>query len=480
VDRREFLRTGVILGGAAIAGASCMPAIGRPGRPRPHESILGGAPGDSGIDTVVIAMMENRSFDSYFGYLAENEGYLERGYRKYGRHFSIDGKPHQAFPDANGNLVETYRRFLDDEGDPWRGCDHPDPGHGWDKGRAERDFGFLAPGSGNDDFALSYFLGRDLPVYKHLARRFTVCDHNHASLLGPTFPNREYLLSGQSGGHKDNYLPVAEGGFAWETIVDRLAAAKVTVLDYATDLPPLALWGGRTAPYIQPLANYFTAAAAGDLPQVSFVDPGFVGGNRSDDHPHGDPRAAQRFVRDAFAAFARSPHWERGLFILTYDEWGGFFDHVKPPLLPDDRASKVDQDNFAQAGFRVPLVLCSPRALPNFVDHRRYDHTSILRFLEWRFLGAPPEGPGAPKSTRWWLTTRDRHANNIGRSLAADVFDPDPGFDLDVVVGEPSPPCVEATAGQSLSVTAAQPALTPFEEALEAGYFERVGIHVPV
>jgi phospholipase C len=363
---------------------------------------------------------------------------------------------------------------LSDDADPWRGCGHPDPGHGWDAGRAERDLGFLAAASGNDELALSYFLGRDLPVYQQLALRFTVCDKNHASLLGPTFPNREYLLSAQSGGHKDNAFPTGDG-FPWPTIADRLDAANVTVADYATDLPPLALWGSRTAPFIRTIAAYNADAAAGTLPQVSFVDPGFVGGNRSDDHPNGDPRAAQRFVRDAFAAFARSPQWERGLFVLTYDEWGGFFDHVRPPILPDDRASTVDADNFAQAGFRVPLVLCSPRALPNYVDHRQYDHTSILRFLEWRFLGAPPEGPARPKSgTHWWLTTRDRNANNIGRSLAADVFDPDPHFDLDVAVGDPSPPC--ATAATS----APAQELTPFEAAYEAGYFERVGIHVPV
>ena len=83
--------------------------------------------------------------------------------------------------------------------------------------------------------------------------------------------------------------------------------------------------------------------------------------------------------------------------MLTYDEWGGFFDHVAPPILPDLRASANDEENFGQAGFRVPTVLASPYARPGFVDHTQYDHTSILRFLEWRFLGAPPRGPGASR-----------------------------------------------------------------------------------
>jgi phospholipase C len=294
-------------------------------------------------------------------------------------------------------------------------------------------------------------------------------------VLGPTFPNREYLLSGQSGGLKNNAFPTGDG-FPWDTIADRLNAANVTVTDYSTDLPPFALWGSRLSSFIHPIAEYYDDAAAGHLPQVAFLDPSLAGPNRTDDHPHGDPRAAQQFVRDVFAAFVRSPQWERGLFILTYDEWGGFFDHVRPPILPDDRASSVDQENFGQAGFRVPLLLCSPRALPNYVDHRLYDHTSILRFLEWRFLGAPPEGPAIPRSgTHWWLTERDRNANNIGRSLASDVFDPDPRFDVDVVVGGPSAPCAN---GATLQEAPLEP--TAFEVAYEAGYFDRVGIPVSV
>jgi phospholipase C len=473
----------MLLGGAAAVGAACTPPV--PGGPPPpgpkHRSILHGAPSDSGIDTVVVCMMENRSFDSYLGYLALNERYIERGRRKYGNHFHIDGDPLQSYPDPDGNLVDTYRRVqVDDDptGDPWRGCANGDPGHGWDHGRAQRDGGFLAPGSRNDVLALSYFLGRDLPVYKNLATRFTVCDHSHASILGPTYPNREYLLSGQSGGIKTNFLPIAEGGFQWPTIMDRLTNAKVSVAEYATDLPPFALWGARTGPLIHPIASYYTDAAAGSLAQVSYVEPGFVGDNRSDDHPHGDPRAAQRFVRDVFAAFARSPQWERGLFILTYDEWGGFFDHFAPPVFPDDRASAIDQENFGQAGFRIPTILCSPRALPNYVDHRLYDHTSVLRFLEWRFLGAPPEGPKLGRNgTQWWLTTRDRNANNIGRSLCADVFKPDPRFDLDQPLDEPSPGCPPE---EPVAAAAAPLELTPFEEALELGYFERVGIRIPL
>jgi hypothetical protein len=116
------------------------------------------------------------------------------------------------------------------------------------------------------------------------------------------------------------------------------------------------------------------------------------------------------------------------MFVLMYDEWGGFFDHVEPPLVPDDRASSQDANNFGQLGFRIPSVLASPYAPRNYVDHSLYDHTSILRFLEWRFLGAPPTGPGR-HGDKWFLTTRDRNANNFGASLRAG--NPDPEVDVE-------------------------------------------------
>src|SRR5690606_23793186 len=208
------------------------------------------------------------------------------------------------------------------------------------------------------------------------------------------------------------------------------------------------------------MEQYFDDCAAGTLPQVALLEPGYLGGSRTDNHPHGDVRAGERFVRDAFAAFARSPHWERGLFILTYDEWGGFYDHVPPPVLPDDLASAVDADNFGQAGFRVPTVLASPYAPRGYVDHQVYDHTSILRFLEWRFFGAPPEGPGALGDS-WFLTTRDRYANNIGASLVTTP-DIDVDYDLDVVVAPPSPEC--SGGGGGGAVAGVEPEPHAFEE----------------
>jgi phospholipase C len=484
VDRREFLRRSAQLGGAVALGGSTVAAgtRGAPGRPAGQDfiSMLDEPAKESPIETVVVLMMENRSFDHFFGWLADDKRYIDRGKSRYGNRFRVAGKQRQSFPAADGTVVETAP-LLETPGEvnPYRGCGHLDPGHQWTQGRAQRDGGFLAPQSGNDTFALGYYDADAIPFTAQLARQFTVFDRWHASILGPTYPNRAYLHSGQSGDYKANTLPFATGGYQWETIWERLANAGVPAGYYWSDLPTLALWGSRLSGFQRPIDQYFADAQQGTLPQVTMVDPAFLTGNRTDDHPHADIRAGQRFVRDVFAAFARSKHWRRGAFVILYDEWGGFYDHVEPPVLPDDRANPIDTDNFGQAGFRVPALIASPYARRGYVDHTLYDHTSVLRFLEWRFLGAPARGPGKPGQT-WFLTTRDRNANNLGAALAAAPVDRRVGVDLDVALADPSPPC-DAVPGAGGGRAAGRPAVaTPpeqhaFERAYEAGWFEYVG-----
>jgi len=481
MDRREFLTRVGLVGGAAVLGPTLLAACddgsdggsgGGGGGAAAFTSILDSSPADAPIDTVVVVMMENRSFDHYFGWLAADQAFLENGRSLYGASFSVAGDQRQTFRTPTGADRQTVHWLgVEDQSNPWRGCGFADPGHGWEQGRVQRDDGFLAEGSGNDEFALGYYRADDLPFHTRLARRFTTFDHWHASVLGPTFPNREYLHSGQSGGHKTNYLPFDEGGFEWPTIWDRFRSANVPARYYYLDLPTVLLWGERMMSLASPVDDFFTDAAAGELANVVFLDPAFIGDGRTDDHPHADIRAGQRFLRDVFRAFVESPHWERGAFILTYDEWGGFFDHVAPPELPDERSSDDDQENFAQAGFRVPSLIASPYARPGFVDHTVMDHTSVLRFLEWRFLGAPPNGPGRDGDD-WFLTARDRNAYNLGAALGLE--DPDPEVDLDLDIDEPSPGCDEDDASTTGAV--AMPTESAWVEMLESGYLERLGI----
>src|SRR5690606_39362736 len=140
----------------------------------------------------------------------------------------------------------------------------------------------------------------------------TICDRYHCSVLGPTFPNREYLHSAQSGGIKNNALPFEVGhpnGFSWPTIWDRLAAAGVPARYYYVDLPTVLLWGERGIAHASVIEDYFDDAAAGRLPSVVFLDPGLIGDTRTDEHPHGDVRDGQRLVQRYLKAFVESPHW---------------------------------------------------------------------------------------------------------------------------------------------------------------------------
>ncbi len=508
MDRRTFLYSSGLAAAAAAVGpalSGCVAATGGEGREyfpasSPSGSILGLPASEAPIDHVVVLMMENRSFDHYLGWLANDEGYLERGASLYGGGFAIDARQHNTYEAPDGTPTDTFSMGGGASPVGYRGCGFEDPSHGWSAGRIQRDHGFIADGANEDIFALGYQESVDLPLHARMAHRFTTFDRYHCSILGPTQPNRRYLHSAQSGGYKNNYIPILELGHQWETIWDRLRSAGVAVRSYSPDLPSLAFWGERMAPILSPIDRYFEDCEAGKLPSVTFLDPPYLPWWQADDHPLADPAAGQRFMRDTFRAFVDSPHWESGLFVLTYDEWGGFFDHVAPPVLPDLLASADDEENFGQAGFRVPTILASPYAMPGYVDHRSYDHTSIMRFIEWRFLGAPAEGPGG--GSDWWLTPRDRNANNIGASLGA--ADPDPElFDLDdlplravtnICDGPPqmvSPgmqvdwPLIPGLPAGGLAPMSAAAAAEDSSiggpgadmlEALEAGYFERVGV----
>jgi phospholipase C len=378
-------------------------------------------------------MMENRSFDHYTGWLPRVAQYIETGRELYGRGFTVAARNRVNYANPERERVPTLPVADLPDGRGTRLCEYRIPGHTWFEGRRQRDAGFLERGTGNDRYAIAFHTAEDLPAYAPMAQRYTIFDHYHSSLLGPTFPNRQYMHSAQSEGMKGDPGPLDVGIFHARTIWDLLDRANVPARYYYTDLPLLLLWGERFASQISTVDDFRADAAAGTLPNVSFVDPGFVGVLRTDEHPIGDVHAGELFLRVIHDTLVQSPQWDRTALVLTYDEWGGFFDTVKPPILPDARASSNDADNFGQAGFRVPTVLASPRVRANFVDHRLYDHTSILRFIEWRFLGAPAEGT---RGHGWWLTKRDHNARNVGLALHDGAPDLDPGTDAMVPVGD--------------------------------------------
>jgi len=409
LSRREFLeRTAWAAGLAGAAGLPPSALLAEAAEAGYRHAPLP-PPRNVPIDHFVVLMMENRSFDHYFGWASHD----------------ADASQRQTFPDADGTQVAT-RHFstLGTGGMQYKGCGHPDPGHGWNSGRAQLLGGFLATGSGNDEFALTYFNAGELGFIHAAARQYTLYDRYFSSLLASTWPNRYYKWSAQSGGLKTN--GVQPGGNTWETIFDRAIAHGLSARYYASDLPFAALFGPRAGPWIHPISRYYEDCAAGTLPNIAFVDPPYGDGRGSDglaadEHPLGDVRLGQAFMGDVVNAFVRSPSYRRGAMFVIYDEWGGFFDHVRPPSVPDDRASTDLNENFGQLGFRVPAVAISPyarrrrrrhgRRHPHFdrgkdlrVDHGMYAHESILKLIAYRF------GLGD-------LNTRMRHASNIGRSF---------------------------------------------------------------
>ncbi|HEY6778504.1 MAG TPA: alkaline phosphatase family protein [Thermoleophilaceae bacterium] len=406
LSRREFLeRTAWAAGLAGTAGITASTLLAEAAEASHRDSALP-SPRNVEIDHFVVLMMENRSFDHYFGWLSRE----------------ADGVQQQSYPDPAGQQVPT-RHFstLGTGGVQYKGCGHPDPGHGWDSGRAQLLGGFLAAGSGNDVLALTYFNRGELGFIHEVARQYTLYDRYFCSLLASTWPNRFYKWSAQSGGLMTNTsLP---GGNNWETIFDRAIGRGLSARYYASDLPFAALFGSRALPWINPISRYYEDCAAGTLPNISFVDPPFRDGGggdglSADEHPLGDVRLGQAFMADVVNAFVRSPNYSRGALFVVYDEWGGFFDHVRPPQVPDDRSSPDLNQDFGQMGFRTPAVAISPfarrrrkRGDLHFdhgrefrVDHGAYGHESILKLISYRF------GLGD-------LTTRMHFARNIGQSF---------------------------------------------------------------
>ncbi|NKQ58537.1 alkaline phosphatase family protein [Amycolatopsis sp. K13G38] len=387
-SRRQFLAGAA----SAAVAASFGPEVSAATSPLP-------APDSSGIDHVVVVMMENRSFDHFLGWLPGANG------KQAGL----------TYVDSSGVAHKTYH--LDD----FQGCAHPDPDHSFEGGRVEYNDGkcdgWLRAGS-NDVFSIGYYLQQDLPFYGQATPYWTVCDNYFSAIMAETYPNRFYQHSAQTDRiHNSTTISTLP------TIWDRLAAAGLQGRYYFYDVPFTALWGTKYQSISRPYTEFLSDCAAGTLPQVSFVDPKFLDedtGSSADDHPHADIRAGQSFLDQVYRAVTSSPAWERTLLVINYDEWGGFFDHVPPAVAPDANP------DWGLRGFRVPCLVISPRARRNYVAHNVYDHTSILKTVEWRWNLSP-------------LTVRDAGARNLAEVL--DFTNPPnltaPQWPVPQVVGSP-------------------------------------------
>jgi phospholipase C len=360
------------------------------------------SPGASGIENIVFLCMENRSFDHFLGWLPGADG----------RQAGLVYKDDKGVPHATHRLTER------------QGCGFEDPDHSYRGGHLQ-----LAGGKmngfrkgKNDDFALGYYTKEDLPFYSEFVNQSTVFDHWFCSTLSQTYPNRMYTHAARTD-RENNTMRLTQ----MPTIWDRLKAAGVPSTYYFSDLPFLALWGEKHLDLAKPVASFFAQALSGTLPAFSYVEPFFLGedqGGANDDHPHSDIHRGQAFLSEVCNAIALSPQWKQTVLIITYDEWGGFFDHVRPPKLPDDHVTGPGEYDHGQAGFRVPTFMFSPFARRGHVEKAVYDHTSMLKLVEWRFGLAP-------------LSARDKAARNP--ALALDFARPNLSVPSLPVVLDPGP-----------------------------------------
>jgi phospholipase C len=263
----------------------------------------------------------------------------------------------------------------------------PDPPHEWEDGRLQFDNGrndgfmraYVDPhGASLGSHVMGYLTREELPFSYGLADAFASSDAWFSSVLGPTYPNRLYSLAGQSGGNTNNTPP--PGGYTFPTIFDRLEEINKAWKYYYMGAPFLAFFH-QTLPLNERLAlidEFFDDAKNGTLPPVAFIDPIFY---VNDDHPPANPMLGQQFLAGIYAALADSPQWNQLLLVITYDEHGGFFDHVPPPKAADDRAAL----GFDQLGFRVPTLVAGPYVKQGYVSSIVREHSSIPAHIRAMF-----------------------------------------------------------------------------------------------
>jgi phospholipase C len=293
------------------------------------------------------------------------------------------------------------------------------------------------------------FAPGQLPVLNALAREFAVCDNWYASMPGPTWPNRFFVHAASSAG-LDHSPTTAEivlfesvAGFVLPggSIYDRMNSHNVPWRLYAgDDFPMVAALNGIQLTLVHPFAEFADDVAAANYPAAyTFIEPAY---NVLSDykcgtsqHPLDDVTRGEALIRATYRAIRSSPLWEHSMLVVTWDEHGGFYDHAVPPaaIAPGDSHAGSDHNQcgftFEQYGARVPAVIASPWIPRNLVDHRLYDHTSILATVEALF-GMPP------------LSNRDAAANKLTPLLSLASPRSDAPLDLGLPADSGVPDCL--------------------------------------
>lgn len=360
------------------------------------------------IKHVVLLMQENRSFDHYFGTLAGVRGFDDPNAMKLPNGKSVFYQPDPENPD--GHLLPFH---LDTRTTSAQKI--PSTNHGWETQHAAWNHGKMdnwvpahrkADGE-NGPYTMGHYTRADIPFHFALAEAFTICDAYHCSLLGPTWPNRMYWMTGTIDPDGEHGGPVISNkippqGFSWTTYAERLEKAGISWKayqqkdNYGTNV--LEFFNQfRTAPVDSPLhqkgmvrgpEGQFEYDAMNDkLPAVSWIFPP----SRQCEHPDYMPADGAAFIASKIDAIAANPEvWAKTVFILNYDENDGIFDHVAPPVPPPGTPDEFVADLPIGGGYRVPCIIVSPWTAGGWVCSEPFDHTSVLQFLE-KFTGVREE-----------------------------------------------------------------------------------------
>ncbi len=404
----------------------------------------------SSIQHIVQVMLENRSFDHMLGFLYQNKT------GPGGQPFEgLTGSESNA--DAAGTDVLVYQIDIGQAGSYF--MPGADPGEGYANTNAQlfssgspptppvaSNTGFVT----NFDATIAYdqrsgrsvqagttasdimgvFGPKALPVLSGLARGFAVCDHWYASVPTETFPNRAFACAATSQGHMNDSVST----YTVQSIFGLMTASNLSWKIYGYDSEPLTKanfpdTSKAPATCFGKFADFQADAAAGQLPCYSFLEPSW-GSDGNSQHPNYDVALGEQFLQQVYEAVrSNEAGWAKTLLIITYDEHGGCYDHVPPPLgatAPDDSVGEFGFD-FTRFGVRVPAVLVSPLIAAGTIFRGEpggtpFDHTCVLKTIE----------------TRWGLralTKRDAVAQDLGAVLTLTTARPD-----DPLAGVTAPP----------------------------------------
>ncbi|RYE04385.1 MAG: phospholipase [Sphingomonadales bacterium] len=355
------------------------------------------------IKHVVLLMQENRSFDHYFGTLSGVRGFSDPKPQILSTGRDVFHQPDAENP--NGYLLPFHLDTFSTNAQRLPSTSHAFrvQHQAWNQGKMDQWVPAHRTADGaHGPYTMGYFKREDIPFHYALAEAFTICDGYHSSVMGPTWPNRLFYMSGMvdteaTGGGPVTGNKMPPGGFTWTTYPERLEAAGIDwrVYQYGAQGKRahniLKYFGQyQNAPAGSPLAvrgmpdtdeDRFAQDVLNDrLPTVSWMCPSAA----ASEHPNFNmPAAGADFIGQRLSELAANPDvWAKTVFILNYDENDGLFDHVAPPMPPVGTPHEFVNGVPLGGGFRVPCIIVSPWTMGGWVNSQPFDHTSVLQLLE--------------------------------------------------------------------------------------------------